>query len=339
MINNSDIDIIIYRYLGGEARDEDIRVLQEWIEASEENRARLLEMQNMWEMSNPVFDPSAIDTASAHDKVDGMIRKPRKVSLWTITQRVAAILFLPLLAASIYLYSISAEAEDVSMLEIRTPHSTWSQLDLPDGSRVWLNAGSSIKYPTRFGKGERQVSVDGEVYFEVESDTKHPFVVRAGDMTVAATGTQFNVNHYAADSIATVVLVSGRVSVSPYNTGAPVMLSPGEMLNYNRNSFSHSVAVTDTYKWSAWRDGIMAFRDDPLDFVFKRLGQTYNVDFVIRNAELRDYLYRATFEGESLDEILKLIQMSVPVKYREISDRRSGNMPVEKKRIEIYKAK
>ena len=336
----NDIEVIIFRYLDGEASEEDIRILQEWVSSSGENKEKLLAMQNLWEMSHPRFEPAAINTAVAHEKVARRIMKFPKVPFRIAIQRVAALLFLPLLAVSLYLYSPFSEPDEELCHEVFTPYNTWSRLNLPDGSKVWLNAGSSIKYPTRFRNNERTVSIEGEAYFEVESDRKHPFVVRAGDMTVKATGTQFNVNHYAKDSIASVVLVSGRVSVAPDDKGTPpVMLAPGEILSYNRITRSQSVATTNPEKWSSWREGITVFRDDPLDFVFKRLGQTYNVDFIIKDAGVKEYLYRATFEGESLDEILNLIQMSVPVEYKEISNRRSGNMPTEKKQIEIHKKK
>ena len=80
----------------------------------------------------------------------------------------------------------------------------------------------------------------------------------------------------------------------------------------------------------------MVFRDDPLEYVFKRLGQVYNVDFIIKDHKTAGYLYRATFEGESLDEILRLLEMSAPIKYKEVSDRRNKDDYYEKQKIEVF---
>lgn len=342
MINkDSDIEIIISRYLSKEATAEDIKILEDWISATPENYRSFLSQKNVWEVSHPTFNPEEIDVDSAHRKVMEQILHPNqpvsvrpKLSFLHYWQQVAAILLLPLLILSAYLYFKPASQIAETYQELFTPYGTWSVVNLPDGSKVWLNAGSSLKYPTQFNDKQRVVSMQGEAYFEVESDKEHPFIVKTKQLTVEATGTAFNVNAYAPDHVAAVTLVKGKVAVT-LDQKKTISLSPGEKIDYNLATSLYNVNKTNTYKWCSWKDGILIFRDDPLEYVFKRLGQTYNVEFILKDAELGKYSYKATFEGESLNEILRLLEMSAPIRCKEVSNRNSNNEKFEKQRIEV----
>ena len=309
---------------------EEIKVLDDWISATPENYRSFLSQKNVWEVSHPAFNPEEIDVDNAHRKVMEQILHPNqpvsvrpKLSFLHYWQQVAAILLLPLLILSAYLYFKPASQIAETYQELFTPYGTWSVVNLPDGSKVWLNAGSSLKYPTQFNDKQRVVSMQGEAYFEVESDKEHPFIVKTKQLTVEATGTAFNVNAYAPDHVAAVTLVAGS-----------------GQLCFNRRSNEKNVDLynvnkTNTYKWCSWKDGILIFRDDPLEYVFKRLGQTYNVEFILKDAELGKYSYKATFEGESLNEILRLLEMSAPIRCKEVSNRNTNNEKFEKQRIEV----
>ena len=295
----------------------------------------------MWEVSHPAFNPEEIDVDSAHRKVMEQILHQNqpvsvrpKLSFLHYWQQVAAILLLPLLILSAYLYFKPASQITETYQELFTPYGTWSVVNLPDGSKVWLNAGSSLKYPTQFNDKQRVVSMQGEAYFEVESDKEHPFIVKTKQLTVEATGTAFNVNAYAPDHVAAVTLVKGKVAVT-LDQKKTISLSPGEKIDYNLATSLYNVNKTNTYKWCSWKDGILIFRDDPLEYVFKRLGQTYNVEFILKDAELGKYSYKATFEGESLNEILRLLEMSAPIRCKEVSNRNTNNEKFEKQRIEV----
>lgn len=342
MINkDSDIEIIISRYLSKEATPEEIKVLDDWISATPENYRSFLSQKNVWEVSHQAFNPEEIDVDNAHRKVMEQILHPNqpvsvrpKLSFLHYWQQVAAILLLPLLILSAYLYFKPASQIAETYQELFTPYGTWSVVNLPDGSKVWLNAGSSLKYPTQFNDKQRVVSMQGEAYFEVESDKEHPFIVKTKQLTVEATGTAFNVNAYAPDHVAAVTLVKGKVAVT-LDQKKTISLSPGEKIDYNLATSLYNVNKTNTYKWCSWKDGILIFRDDPLEYVFKRLGQTYNVEFILKDAELGKYSYKATFEGESLNEILRLLEMSAPIRCKEVSNRNTNNEKFEKQRIEV----
>lgn len=334
--NGRNIEIIISRYFEREASTKEIELLKEWINSDPKNKRHFLTLKNIWMVSHPAFNPNNIDVTAAHNRVMKQIGKPSVVKhpFFFYWQRIAAILVLPLLLLSTYLLLKPASDVHESYQTVFTPYGTRSVVTLPDGSKVWLNAGSSLEYPTLFTHKERVVNITGEGYFQVESDNKHPFIVKAGKLSVKATGTEFNVDAYHTDSIAAVTLVKGKVDVA-MGGKQNVALTPGERIAYNLNTHRYSTLKTDTYNWCSWKDGILCFKDMPLEYVFKRLGQTYNIDFIIKDSELGKHLFRATFDGESIDEILQLIQMSTPIRYKELSNRKQSDA-LEKLCIEIH---
>lgn len=168
-----------------------------------------------------------------------------------------------------------------------------------------------MKYPIRFEAGERRVFLKGEAYFEVKSDRKNPFVVATDNMDIVATDTAFSVEAYSNDTMTSVTLAKGIVNLNFEEKS--ILLKQGEKMTHNSVSSKYNINETDTYKWYSWKDGIIAFRNDPLEYVFKRLGQTYNINFIIKDEELKKHVYHATFEDESLDEILDLLQVSIPI--------------------------
>ena len=342
MINkDSDIDIIISKFLSKVATQEEINLLESWITANPENHKSFLLQKNLWEVSHPAFKPDEINVKDAHEKVLNQIlhqnTKTNACTKFTVIyywQRIAAVLLLPLLLLSAYLYLKPTPQLAETYQELFTPYGTWSVVNLPDNSKVWLNAGSSLKYPTQFNSKERIVSIQGEAYFEVKSDKEHPFIVKTDKLTVEATGTAFNVNAYASDSITAVTLVKGKVAVT-LATEKTIPLSPGEKIDYDLRTSFYTVNKTNTDKWCSWKDGILIFRDDLLEYVFKRLEQTYNVEFILKDSSLGKHLYKATFEGESLNEILRLLEMSAPIYCKEISNRKGNHAKFEKQRIEV----
>lgn len=180
--------------------------------------------------------------------------------------------------------------------------------------------------------------MQGEGYFEVKSDKQHPFVVRTPRLTVTATGTAFNVNSYESDSIIAVTMTNGKVQIAIGKTPA-FALVPGERLSYNHIQNRYRIQQTDPYKWYAWKNGCLVFRDDPLKYVFKRIGQTFNVDIQIEDVSLARHLYRATFENESLDEILRLLKMTAPIAYDCPKREKSADNSYKKQHIRVYRLK
>ena len=154
-------------------------------------------------------------------------------------------------------------------------------------------------------------------------------------MEVKATGTAFNVEGYSNDTINAVTMVNGVVEVELDRSKERLNLKPGQRINYNTKRQNYRVEEVDTYKWCAWKDGKLIFRDEPLDDVFRKIGQVYNADIVVMDKDLAKHMYRATFQGETLDEILRLMKLTVPMKYIEKTSEKA--MPNSKRYIEVVR--
>lgn len=328
MIEKKQIEELIGAYLAGEITDEDRGRLLLWIRESPENLHYFHQLKNLWQVANPPFSPESIDVGKALDKINEKIStrkwyQSRVVRYW---QYVAAVVVLPLMVFSLYQFyeNNRRDYSQVTYQNVFAPFGTHSQVTLPDGSSAWLNAGSSLRFPTVFVGGKREVELSGEAYFNVESDKEHPFVVSTEKVKVSAVGTAFNVEAYSADSIVNVTMESGKVNVE-LSDSRTLPLVAGERMGYNLTTEECRVGKSDPYKWSAWKDGALVFRDDPLEYVFKKIGQTFNVDILLKDRRIGHQLYRATFQNESLDEILRLLQLTAPIRYQYSSRERNGS--------------
>ena len=319
---------IITRILSGNADPADRRAFMAWLDECEENRAEFQRLKNIWDATHPAFNPAQIDTRRAEnrffEKIGKEQRSDRIASFTNFMYRAAAILFIPLLIATLYLYrqttpSTSA-GRSIAMQTISVPYGITSSVELPDGSTVWLNSGTSFKYPVQFDSNTRQVElIEGEAFFEVQADPQHPFIVNTNHISVTATGTRFNVNAYPDENSVYVSLDKGRVNITDHTTQKLIAMSPGEILNYNKADNSYSLRSGNVYNTYAWIDGITIFRDVTLKEVFNKLAQKYNVKFIIQDPEINSYPYHATFENESLSEILDVLKEGNAISSKDIS--------------------
>ena len=165
---------------------------------------------------------------------------------------------------------VQENAEAVGYNMLATDRGGEYQLVLSDGTRVFLNAVTSLKYPVVFGGGERRVELDGEAYFEVEKDAERPFYVVLDGMEVKVYGTSFNVNtHYQGKILTT--LVEGKVGIRVKSTGAECILRPNQMAEFDREKEEVEVTDVDTYYYTAWRAGEFVFQNETIEEIMDRI--------------------------------------------------------------------
>lgn len=165
---------------------------------------------------------------------------------------------------------------------LQTPKGRQFNIQLPDGSRIWLNAASSIKYPVVFSKMERRVEVDGEVYFEVAPDKTKPFIVNVRNIAeVKVTGTHFNVNAYNDEPVLATTLLSGAVEVRSLNqsrTGKPVRMLPGQQARVDKGDNNvELISLADTSQVMSWKNGIFNFNEASLQQVMRQIARWYDL--------------------------------------------------------------
>ena len=246
-----------------------------------------------------------------------VLEKFRKVYL-----RAAAILLVPLLiysAFSIIDRFSSQPLPDNNWVEIVSPKGTRTHFDLPDGTKVSLNSSAQFKYQTDFRRN-RLVQLKGEAYFDVVHDAGFPFIVQTDEMDVRVLGTKFSMVSLDDENIAEVILEEGKVQLTGKGNSFSEELSPNEGFFYNKETRSGKISTVDAKTLTAWTEGMLIFRSEPLGNVLKRIGRWYNVRFEILDKEVEAFRYRATFHNEPLEEVLRLISLTAPVEY-EIKDR------------------
>ena len=340
---------VIKRYLEGYEKEGDKELILDWFSNVQFEKGLRKEYYSYWnEIANKLdlegYDGSVILGRIYHEikleesgKLQGkrvMIRVINNVS------RIAAILFIPLIAF-LFLYRdnfIPASVE-AAYSEIYSPLGTRTMFYLPDGTTGWLNGGSYLEFPSEFTGKSRDVVLNGEAYFDVHSDPKKPFIVSGSNIEIVAYGTSFNVQVYPDDPVCKVTLESGNIKVSGKQDGSirnSRILEPDQMYIYDIGTFSHKTATVDSKRIISWKEGKLVFKDEPFSEVVKKVNRWYNVNIIIKDEILESYIYMATFEDETLDEVLKLIKLSAPIEYKDLGRKRREDGTFEKRKIELY---
>jgi len=268
---------------------------------------------------------------------EGSWRKKTKSALLGIS---AAVL-IPLLLLNVLQWQHRASESQSIFTEITAPNGSRVQFNLPDGSTGWLNSGSSLKFPTKFTGEERCVDLNGEAYFNVVKDLKHSFVVRTKYSQVRALGTSFNVLSYSdIDAIEEVTLESGIVNIEKVmkdGSFSKIMsLTPGQHVQMNHLLSSFNSTQNETTKYTAWKEGRLIFRNDPLERVIMNLKRYYNVEIEVEDEELIKFHFHATFEDETLFETLRLIKLSSPIDYRILPREKNSDGSYKKRKIILF---
>ncbi|HEY9260342.1 FecR family protein [Chitinophaga sp.] len=190
-----------------------------------------------------------------------------------------------------------------------TPKGVRYKITLPDGSSAWLNALSSLSYPTRFTGPERVVTLNGEGYFEITSNAQQPFVVKSGIQRVQVLGTHFNVNAYTDESTIKTTLLQGSVKVSTSN--GSYLIVPGEQVIASRdnNNPLHKV-VANTEKETAWVNDIFSFRNDDLPYVMRQIGRWYDIDIKYEGNITTEKFSGEISRSSALSDVLTILTIN-----------------------------
>lgn len=204
---------------------------------------------------------------------------------------------------------------------LRTPFGGQYQITLSDGSKAWLNAASSIKFPSVFGPGARQVETSGEVYFEIAQNAEKPFLVKivgASGATlgkVLVLGTAFNINAYSDESTLKTTLVKGKVRVAPPQQHDNVTLSPGQQATLDAEGNIHVKENVNTDEALAWKNGLFDFEGDDIESVMRQIARWYNVDVKYENNTSAHFMGTIS-RGVNLSEVLKMLELTGAVHFR-----------------------
>lgn len=270
-----------------------------------------------------ISELETVDSTAAFSRVQEQIHKSRKTyHLLNILSRVAALLFIPLLGVTFWAYHQNRfmDVQQYSMQEITSPPGIRSQVVLPDGSKVWLNAESTIQFPVPFHKESRSIGLQGEAFFDVTKNPNQPFIVESGKVKVKVLGTRFNFKAYANDPTIEVILEEGKIALTmPKNTAMQeAELKPGDRMVYEKASNESSIKNENINKYIAWHTGKLIFNNTPITEVAQILSRWYGIEVIVADAEIMNYRFTTTFENESLFEVIELLGLSSPLQIKYI---------------------
>lgn len=281
--------------------------------------------EQIFEASRIISEIDEIDSRAAFEKISSRLNENRKgsrVLYWSM--RIAAGLFVPLLLASTWLaYRQFTQTETpavYAMQEITSPAGMRSQVVLPDGSKVWLNAESTLKFPVPFPKDIRNIDLKGEAFFEVVKNQAKPFVVQSGNVQVKVLGTRFDCKAFEEDKTIEVILEEGSVALNSNITaaGAESVLKPGDRAVIEKETGKTQISNEGVEKYIAWHTGKLIFDNTSMEEVASMLERWYGVEVVIKDPEILNYRFTTTFDNESIFHVIELLGLSSPIQLKYI---------------------
>jgi len=324
------------KILSGNAREDEIIAFRKWLNDSEENRRAFESYKKIWESGKIEKN---YDLVRAKERIEYKIkqRRNRPKRIFNSLGKVAAILFLPLLALSVYLYSNLLKPGDHDRQTIYQtldcPIGNRSKINLPDGTLVWMNSGSSITFPVSFSEEKnRNVSLSGEAYFKVVKDHKRPFILSLGDVTLCVYGTSFNVSNYGEDKQVEVMLESGKVELytgSDAKSGDRTKLVPGQLARIEKGTNRLTVNQVNAEQYVSWTEGYLVFDEEKMSEVIRRLKRWYNVEIEVLDEEINDYSFTASIKDETLEQFLDLLVFTSPIEFEIEKADQGADLPVK----------
>lgn len=337
MVKREGMENLLLRYYEGETTEDETALVEEWLEASEENRRTARQVQTLGLAADMAQISSRLDVKKALEDVHRKM-KQKKVNRYRVLfrgmQRAAAILFIPLMVSWSILYW-DKDKEEIHMMEVRTNPGMTTSVELPDGTEVVLNSSSSLRYPSRFADDKREVKLVGEAFFSVAKDEKKFIVGTLNNSKIVVHGTEFNVEAYKGSRTVQTTLVSGKVSFSYVNNGRRnnVMMMPGQKAIYDIVREKVVVKEVNVDVETCWKDGCLIFRNTPFEDILKSLSKRYNVEFILKKVSLKQNSFTATFTKQRLERILEHFRISSNIHFKFVED---GDMDAERQVIEVY---
>ncbi len=316
-------EILISRRLSGHATAEDLAELEHIMTLDPAIRKLFEETRRAWIKSRYPFTPEEIkaDREKTKEKIihtlSVAIKEKRHYRLF---YRAAAILAIPLLiAAGWYLGTRSSAPSRQITSTITAPKGQIAECVLADGTQVWLNSGTTIRYDPAFTGKNRIVRLDGEAYFKVSKIRDRPFIVHTAELQVKVLGTSFNVRAYSDEEQTATTLEEGSVELAfKHSPGqAPVKLTPGEYASFQIAGRKLQIEKTDTYLHTAWRDGKYIFKDADLETIIRQLEKVYDVRIHLKNDGTKQQRFRGIFEyKQNIFDALETIERTTSLNYR-----------------------
>lgn len=281
--------------------------------------------EELWVSSAVADDTQQYDVDQAFErfrKRTGLDQSGKQSYKWYRTWSVAAvaIVLLGLITVTAYWQGSRQIQSNFSDIVVEAPLGSKTKLTLPDGSTVWLNAGSKMVYSQGFGVSDRRLAFQGEGYFEVEKNDEMPFLVQTHDVNVTVVGTKFNFRNYPEDEEAVVELLEGKVALENQLKGEVVRyLSPNEKMVLHKATGEMDITSAKVKEATLWTENILLFDEDLLPDIVRELERSYHVQIEIDNEDLKQTRFYGQFNQleQNIYDVLDMLSETGKLKYHE----------------------
>lgn len=350
---DSKIETLFLSYLENTITPEDKKLLVSLIKQNPSLGKKLYDYHTIWQSSELVNKYNEFyiteEWSALLEKVNAIEKTPKdsKQLLLYWLPRIAAVFLLGALISFAVSYSIfNAKSIQLTYYEINTPQGAKSTLTLPDGSKVWLNAGSNLKYSNQFGVKEREVELIGEAYFDVASNPDQVFLVRTSELNVKAYGTAFNVKSYPEEGTIEATLIEGCIGVTRTRfedkPKDEVILKPNQRVVYyrktkelkelanNEEKVENEVSAApqkkqkltyliskgiDPNEFTSWKNGTLFISSETLEELAVKLERKYDVKIHFESNDLKALKFTGSLKNETVEQVIEAISIAAKISY------------------------
>ena len=312
---------LVHKFFAGQCSAAEQEAVRAWLLDPGNEIAARSYMQDIWDETSPAEGEADTGTLLTQTWQRVNLReREREHRGRGVYWRVAAVfLGLAVVTASLFYFS-KWPIDSLNEGEGPALSSATGQIMmkiLPDGTKVWLNAQSTLRYAETFsGLAEREVWLEGEAYFDVVEDKHHPFIVHAPEISIRVLGTAFNVKSYAGDATVETTLVRGKVELETGGRQAQkIELKPNQQAVFSRSSKDLALVEVETDRYTSWMSGSLVFEDSPVEDVIKALERWYGVTIHLQNKDNLQCRLTARIDRESLTETLELLKSTTGITY------------------------
>lgn len=314
---------LIEDYTNKNISSEDLADLMAWVDFSKENQQSFREVLKTYEAAdyffqNPQQKPKSWATIQQHISKKENERVSIKKNRLSWLKLVATIVLISSISLLCFNYIKQTKKEEVTYHEIYNPKGQKRLVTMPDGSNIYLNGDSKIKYVKNFNSGKRIVSLEGEAFFDVQHRPNQPFIVRTGKVTTTVLGTSFNINSYKSSKNISITVQTGKVGVVVKNGREKQVqfLYPNQQLNISTDNLSMISKIVDGSEIDSWREYKMLFYDKPLSEIVQVIEREYDLDITIKRESLKDVKITTKFDKCSVSQIMNMITQLSNSKYK-----------------------
>ena len=298
---------LLLKYIQGDCTENEKIAITKWLDSDPEHMKEFFALRKLYDITIWQLPISF----NAGQKESRNIRFRKWKNVYVEAAKIAAVLVLAFFVSYFLIYKSQHEETipPVVMQTLHVPAGQRAEITLEDGSKVWLNAQSTLVFPNHFSNKKREVQMDGEGYFEVTSNKEKPFIVKTTSFDVKVLGTTFNLMAYSGSDYFETALFEGAVEVSKPNGTNNVILHPNERIYLENNKlFIAPIVHMDHF---LWKDGIISFDDEPFLEMVKKLELYFDLKIIVKNDNIQKYRCTGKFRTkDGVEHILKVLQLS-----------------------------